>query len=190
MMSETEPTLSQPESAPKIFLEVGTRYSPVLLVGRRRLGQGERYVGIDINIDDLTTGASAAASVQPEAAERMLFINADGKRLPIADESVHEALLNNVLGDPKSYDRALLIRELYRVLAAGGTLTVAEMYSPQFASESTVTSMCQDAGFTLSRLVVPTDSNWKRDASLYGYVGADSPDDDAYIAEFKKIPNS
>jgi len=183
-------TQESQEQQPKIFLEVGTRYSPVLLVGNKRMGADQRYVGVDINLKDLVTGASAAASVQPEAAEHMLFVNADGKRLPLADASVHEALLNNVLGDPKSFDRVLLIRELYRVLAAGGTLTVAEMYSPQFAQESSVAAMCQDAGFTLRRLILPADEDWKQEASLYGYVGAESPDNDAYVAEFQKIPKS
>ncbi len=186
MNLDAEPVQGMQELPPKIFLEVGTRYSPVLVVGNKRLGADQRYVGIDINLDDLKTAPSAADIVQPEAADRMLFINAAGRRLPLLGASVHEALLNNVLGDPKSFDRELIIRELYRVLASGGTLTVAEMYSPQYAEESSVTAMCQDAGFALRRLIVPRDENWKQESLLYGYIGSERPDTDAYIAEFLK----
>lgn len=64
-------------------------------------------------------------------------VYADGRSLPLADHSVEQALLSNIIGDPSITleDKSQLIAEARRVVGPEGLVVVRDDYTPYVADE-------------------------------------------------------
>ena len=74
------------------------------------------------------------------------LILGDATRLPLAEDSVDSAYLVAVIGEIP--DRVQALRELRRVLRAGGVLSITEtLTDPDYQLEDSVRDLCRAVGF-------------------------------------------
>lgn len=84
--------------------------------------------GIDLSDGMLNVARRKAESLEPQAAERVQFMQADCLHLPFADERFH---LVTVAYGVRNFERlADGIREMARTLSHGGTLCILELSVP------------------------------------------------------------
>jgi ubiquinone/menaquinone biosynthesis C-methylase UbiE len=100
-----------------------------------------RYISADINLENLQKGRASQQGKDQErgipVTERVGYIQAAGTELPIADASISELVLKNVLGDPSIWSavKLLMLHEANRVIRPGGLFKVIEQESPDFARQ-------------------------------------------------------
>jgi arsenite methyltransferase len=113
------------------MLDVGCGRGAVLLAAARRLPEG-RAVGADLwRRRDQTGNTRAAAernAVAEGVADRVEFLDADARALPLADASfdvvVSSLTIHNI---PEADQRAQALREMVRVLRPGGRLRIVDV---------------------------------------------------------------
>ncbi len=96
----------------------------------------KRYIGIDFKKEELKK-AQERKGLLAGATDRTLFLVANGGRLPIADKTVDEIVLHNVVGDPTGSlgPGFRMFKEIARVLTETGTMKIIENYTPDVARE-------------------------------------------------------
>ncbi len=125
------------------------------------LGAGSGYYSQDV-ANRLPLGRLVLVDIQPgmlfrakhslEAAglENVESILADATVLPVVSEQFDTAFMVTVLGEVS--DKAGVIMEIYRVLRAGGLLSIGEQRTdPDFVSLEEVKQLTKQAGFVFDR---------------------------------------
>src|SRR3989344_2743808 len=94
-------TESSAEQAPRrVFIEVGAGSAPFSFWGKRKIGENETYVDIDIDKDSAASAKSLAERHPQEMGEgRRYVVRGDAKNLPLADAWADEVFMGNVLSD-------------------------------------------------------------------------------------------
>jgi hypothetical protein len=98
MNSEVEPSGENQSKDRFLTVEIGTSQNPISSYSEDRWEDfmndpNVRYVGIDINEEDIRKVASHSWD------NRKKFTVADGEQLPLKDEIADEVVLANVFGD-------------------------------------------------------------------------------------------
>jgi SAM-dependent methyltransferase len=109
-----------PEGA--AVLDLGSGAGVDSLIAARRAGPSGTVVGLDFSEAMLRRARAAAAE---SGAGNVLFGRADAEELPLRAASIEIALVNGIFNlNPR---RAAIMRELARVLRAGGAVYAAEL---------------------------------------------------------------
>jgi ubiquinone/menaquinone biosynthesis C-methylase UbiE len=111
-----------------VYLDVGVRWLPANMARRLTTGQ---IIVIDIYNPILTPDGSLARSrrqtLHPRPDPRLSWRDGDISLLPLPDGSVPAVVLSEVASEFwQQGDRDMLIGEIYRILASGGRLILAE----------------------------------------------------------------
>ena len=125
-------------------LDVGCGPGRLSIPAARRVGPDGAIVAYDVQpgmLDWLRRRVAEARLTNVEARLGDIAIDAD---LPAA--SFDRTWLVTVLGEIP--DRAAALRNIYRVLKPGGTLSITEIAgAPHYQRRTAVVSLCQEAGF-------------------------------------------
>jgi SAM-dependent methyltransferase len=142
----------QPES--RVIVEVGAgRYSGgafTPIVERRRFDANEQYIGIDLGV----RGGFSLHETEPDSEQDTLmrqnwsrikanrpqesieFLQADGTKLPLGDETADEVIFSNVFGfGAAPENRPVLLREANRIIKPDGIIVIHDDMSPYHTSQ-------------------------------------------------------
>jgi len=96
--------------------------------GRHSIGaayehEGVNVVAIDLDLTDLSTGKKRHHEFDAQAAQRCLYTQADGAKLPLPNNCIDHVICSEVLEHIPDYKE--ILAEIDRVLKPGGTLNVS-----------------------------------------------------------------
>jgi SAM-dependent methyltransferase len=103
-------------------LDLGSGAGTDSLIAAQMVGPKGRVTGIDMTPQMLTKARGAAAAM---GAENVEFVEAEAERLPFADESFDVVVSNGVID--LIPDKDAVLSELFRVLAPGGRMQIADV---------------------------------------------------------------
>ena len=111
-------------------LDLGSGAGTDSLVAAQMVGREGKVTGIDMTPEMLAKARRAAAEM---GATNVEFVEAEAERLPFPDERFNVVVSNGVID--LIPDKDAVFAEIYRVLAAGGRLQVADVTIQQPVSE-------------------------------------------------------
>lgn len=184
------------ESHPKseeVYVEVGPGLAPAVVTGSRTFEDGRMYIGVDSAEGDymataegdygqqvqrkLAALATKMASERP--GERIAFIEGDGKQLPLADDSVKEVYMANILTAPqRPSDRRKLLSEAYRVLEDDGTAVVKVTWDAWMWPKDEVAKWVEKASLNVSMVAEAGTDEYTALEKTYG--ASEGQGDDGY----------
>jgi hypothetical protein len=176
-MSEQHPTPRE------VFLEIGPGLTPAAITGSRTFEDGRMYVGIDSSEGDYMATAEGGygRQVQNQLAvlatkmaverpdEQIVFMEGNGKHLPLADHSVKEVYMANVLTAPQrpSYRRRLL-SEASRVLQDDGSIVVKVSWDAWMWPKDEVTGWMNSVGLKVASVAAAGTEEYAALEQTYG----------------------
>ncbi len=173
----------------KVFLEIGARNMPAPFFGKRKIGKNETYIDVDIDKESLASAKNLLDRHSKATGEgHHYFIRADAKNLPLADGSVDEIFMGNVLGDEMHIEwsaRKKFIAEAGRALAKGGYLVILEAYTP--LDYVRLHELLEGTDFYVEKAWERNrdTEDFERQRRLYGGE-MDAGSNDAYIIKLRK----
>ncbi len=112
-------------------LDVGCGAGTDSLVAGQMVGPGGRVVGVDMTAEMLAKARAAAAEME---AENVQFVEAEAEELPFPEGSFQVALSNGVIDLVP--DKEAVFSEIFRVLAPGGRIQIADVTIQNPVSEA------------------------------------------------------
>jgi SAM-dependent methyltransferase len=103
-------------------LDLGSGAGTDSLVAAQMVGPRGRVTGIDMTPEMLARARAAAAEL---GADNVEFVEGEAERLPFADESFDVVISNGVIDLVP--DKDAVFAQLYRVLAPGGRIQIADV---------------------------------------------------------------
>ena len=132
-------------------LEVGPGPGRLLIPAARRVQPGGEVVGVDIQpgmIERLKARAAQAGI------SNLTTILGDATHSNVPPESFDVVFFCTVLGEIP--DREAALRECYKALKPGGTLSITEIFpDPHYQARATVRRLAEAAGFRLEEMHGP-----------------------------------
>jgi demethylmenaquinone methyltransferase/2-methoxy-6-polyprenyl-1,4-benzoquinol methylase len=113
---------------PAEVLDLATGSGEVAFALRARLGAGTQVVGMDFCQPMLDQANTKLEKLDPSRKRSLSFRQGDGLALPLPDASFDAVTIS--FGLRNMADRALSLREIYRILRPGGRLFVLEFSQP------------------------------------------------------------
>ena len=114
---------------PAEVLDLATGSGEVAFALSARLGAGAQIVGMDFCQPMLDQANAKLSDLAPLRRRSLSFRHGDGLALPLAEASFDAVTIS--FGLRNMADRALSLREIYRILRPGGRLFVLEFSQPQ-----------------------------------------------------------
>src|SRR5207244_2285452 len=111
-------------------LDLGSGAGTDSLVAAQMVGPDGRVTGIDMTPEMLAKARAAAAEM---GATNVEFVEAEAERLPFADASFDVVISNGVIDLVP--DKEAVFSELFRVLAQGGRIQIADVTIQKPVSE-------------------------------------------------------
>src|SRR5262245_33257164 len=113
-------------------IDIGSGGGTDLLIAARRVGETGRAIGIDPT--KAMREAAMASARDLAIAHRVLTLEGTSEDIPLPDASANVVISNGVLN--LALDKRRAIREIYRVLAPGGRLHLADVFLDKDLNES------------------------------------------------------
>lgn len=182
MRTESEQSLSTIETRnrqPKrVFVEVGCGKIPAPALGTKEISDDQIYIGIDLDKNNVDMAPYSLLDQKIEKGN-IHFIQADGQKLPIPNNSIDEIYFGDVLSSGFSVTddvRKRLIQEAHRVLRKNGDIIIKEIIGGETVLPiSTLSLILSQNGFKVEKIVKASDARWKDEISPY-----ESPDGCAF----------
>jgi arsenite methyltransferase len=105
-------------------VDIGSGGGTDLLIAARRVGETGRAIGIDPT--EAMRDAAMASARDAGLTNRVLTLEGTSEDIPLPDASAHVVISNGVLN--LALDKRRAMREIYRVLAPGGRLYLADVF--------------------------------------------------------------
>lgn len=189
--SITEQAEKKEQIYKKVFVELGTHYIPLPMLGNKKFLEDELYIGIDIR-GDLVKQAKQNTNLAHEGSdfENIQFLQADAKRLPLKNKAAEEILLGNVLGDPSISltDKATFLEEAKRVITEEGVIVIKETNTP--LERDILMKLLANHHLEMIKEVNEMSADWPDAIAPYEKMGAqDLPkySRDSYLLTVKEI---
>ena len=151
----------------RFFVEVGTNEIPVMVMGEKKFGPEDTYIGIDLMMAKDAKQKTELFGKQPS---NYLFITAQGERLPLKGETADELYFGNVFGDPSipAGAKNKFLQEARRALKKDGLLIVKETNTPLDLNE--MKELLRKNMFQAEKIVTPRDADWAEATAPYDVV--------------------
>jgi SAM-dependent methyltransferase len=206
-MSDSESHIKyeiEKEPTKKIFLEVGMdpyamfttdderdpKLAPVPVGGGKEWANDEVWIGIEKSgwnlreTRDRERLVAKKSNIQPG---QMLYVSAEGQKIPLADHTVETVFFGNAFGDPgiEGDVKAKFLEEAKRVLKPGGEVVILETRTAEMSRTGRSThfrgawyehvssvgpalpDLLKQAGFTKGEWIDSNDPRWKEIVARY-----------------------
>jgi SAM-dependent methyltransferase len=142
-------------------LDLGSGAGADVLISARRVGPSGRAIGLDMTDEML---ALARANAQQAGATNVAWIKGHIEDIPLPDASVDVVISNCVIN--LSADKSQVLREVARVLRAGGRFAVSDVIADPGMDEATRADMQQWTGCIAGALTREEFAQTLADAGL------------------------
>jgi ubiquinone/menaquinone biosynthesis C-methylase UbiE len=173
----------------RVFIEIGAKRLPFPFWGKRKIGENEIYVDIDLDPQSVVSAKNLVEGYPKERGEgRHYFVRGDAKNIPLADASADEVFMGNILGEELHIgfeDKKKFISEAMRVLNKDGRLIIKETTTP--LDYEKLQALLAGTGFSVEKVWDKSSRPEEFEAQRRLYEGEfDISASDSYIIVLKK----